>query len=354
MNHTPRSPIRALARRGLLPVLLLAPLVAFALLFFGLSYLVTPEPDIDVEPGIGLARVDGREVVLVPYGRSGARGMFQLMTRDMFQARVAALDVATGEVLWDTQVSDELIWHATVLAAGDKVAYVTTDAGLLVFDTHTGEITARGPDIAGLGSAYVAAPSAYGYDAANHRVMAMTATGAVLAIPLDNPVAAPVDPATATTWAAELTVDGHTKSKPQATATKATIDTGRLELRDRGAPGKVLVRVGADGEVTPVGDTVYFDAALVTDGAARAVGSGHVLVRHDRSVNDNATVLTAVALDNGTTTSTLPIGSSPDSAATGPDGTVAITTDHQVAVLTADGHLTALTVGATDFFGSSS
>ncbi|PPK67218.1 PA2928 family protein [Actinokineospora auranticolor] len=365
MYHTPQPSTFARARRRLrLPLVLGTPIVAFGALFFGVSYAASPEPDVDIEPGIALATVDGREVVLVPYGRHGARGMFQLMTKDMFQARVAATDAATGEVLWDKQVSDALIWDATVLATGDKYAYLTTDTGLLVFDVHTGDIVAKGDGVEGLGSAFIAAPSAYGYDAENRRVMAMTAAGAVVAIPLDNPVAAPVDPATADAWTTRLAANGRGRSTPRISASEAALGGGvTVEARERpnGAPGKVLVRVGEDGTETPVGNTVFFDGSLVvgpapSDGTAPAVGagSGYVLVRHDRSVNDGGTALSAVSLDSGAVTSTLPLGSNPTAVDTGADGTVVVSTGDSLAVLTTGGKLTELTVGATDFFGSPS
>src|SRR6187551_2051107 len=79
---------RPARRRRKGPILLLLPFLLFGALFFGFSYLVTPEPDVEVKPGVGFAAVNGRQAVLVPYERHGARGMFQLMVRDMFQVRL--------------------------------------------------------------------------------------------------------------------------------------------------------------------------------------------------------------------------------------------------------------------------
>ena len=99
------------------PLLLpLLPLVLFAALFFGGSYALSPEPEVEMQAGFAFAEVDGRDVVLAPYSRHGVRGMFQMMTQDLFQVRLAATDPASGEVLWDTQLSDGLAWEASVLA----------------------------------------------------------------------------------------------------------------------------------------------------------------------------------------------------------------------------------------------
>jgi hypothetical protein len=333
------------ARRRL-PVLLLGPLLLFGLLFFGLSYLASPEPDIEVQPGIGFAAVDGHDVVLVPYARHGARGMFQLMVRDMFQVRLAATDLATGEVVWDTQLSDQLIWEASVLAAGERYAYLATDSGLAVVDLRSGSVIADGNRVSGLGDKFIAGRSAYGYDPDSRSVMAMNADGAIFAIGLDSANAIPAEPQTAAKWAALLTTDRIT-SPSSATASKASLTTGeRVELRDR-AVGSALVRVGPKGE-TPVGDLVFQRAALVVDGTT----AKHVLVKHSRTVNDTDTVLSAVSLETGAVTGSLHIESSPDRAVTASDGTTAVVTRGEVAAVTAEGRITALTVGATNFFGN--
>ncbi|PRY37839.1 PA2928 family protein [Umezawaea tangerina] len=357
--YTPVAPYEAPRRvRRRFPRFLgvLVPLVFFAFMFFGFSYLASPEPDVHVQPGIAATSVDGHDVVLVPYERHGARGMFQLMAKDMFQVRLAAADPATGAVLWDTQLSDELIWNASVLAAGAKYAYLATDSGLVVVDLHGGAIVAQGDKVTGLGGQFVAAPSAYGYDAASHRVVAMNADGAVLAIPLDDLVAAPADQATAAAWAGALSTRTSLPTTPSTAAKAALGSDGRIELRERpGAPGGVLVRVAADGTETPAGVTVFHGAAIVLDGGnAAGSASGHVLVRHKRSVNDTGTALSAVSLATGVVTGSLDVTSAPDRAVTLPGGSTAVAAGDQVVALGADGRVTALHIGATDFFGSPS
>ncbi|GAB3903459.1 hypothetical protein GCM10029964_095430 [Kibdelosporangium lantanae] len=342
-----RDPIpRAPRRRRRLPVLALVPLMIFGFAFFGLSYLVTPEPDIEVQTGVGFATVDGRELVLVPYARHGARGMFQLMVRDMFQVRLAAADLATGDVVWDTQLSDRLVWEASVLATGQRYAYLATDSGLVVVDLRSGSEVAAKNDVAGLGDRYIAGRAAYGYDVDSHSVVAMNADGAILTIALDSTTAIPAEPQTAARWTGVLATDRF-PDVSGATAAKVALATGeKVELRDR-AVGKSLVRV-AGGQETPVGDTVFQRAALVVDGTT----SEHVVVQHNRTVNSTDMVLSVVALRTGAITGVLPIKSSPNRAVTAPDGTTAVVTHDEVATVTATGRITALNVGTTNFFGN--
>ncbi|HEX6347378.1 PA2928 family protein [Umezawaea sp.] len=337
------------------PVLLLLPLLFFGFMFFGFSYLVSPEPDVEIKPGVGFAAVNGRQAVLVPYERHGARGMFQLMVRDLFQVRLAATDPATGDVLWDVQLSDELVWDARVLAAGERYAYVATGSGLVIVDLHDGALVARGSDVQGLGGSYVAAPSAYGYDPDDRRVLAMTATGAVLALPLDEVVATPTDQATTAVWLATLSARPTTTP---ATSNRAALGAGdRVELRPRpaGGPGGVLVRVGADGTETRVGDTPFHGASIVLDGATAAGSvSGHVLVKHNRTVNDTGTEISAVSLTTGAVTGSLAVDSSPQRAVTREDGTAVIAAGGVLVTSGPDGRVTAVPVGATDFLGNPS
>jgi hypothetical protein len=341
MNH----PIRKARRR--LPVLLMIPLLIFGFLFFGVSYLVSPEPDIEVQTGIGFAATDGHEVALVPYARHGARGMFQLMAQDLFQVRLAATDLATGEVIWDTQLSDQLIWEASVLAAGRRYAYLATDSGLVVLDLRSGSQVAAGDSVTGLGDKYIAGRSAYGYDVDSRSVMAMNADGAIFTIVLDSLTAVSAEPQTATKWAGVLTTDRFA-DHPSATATKVSLATGeRAELRER-TVGSALVRISANGQETPVSDIVFQKAALVVGGTT----AKHVLVQHSRTVNDTDTLLSVVSLETGAITGALHVKSSPDRAVSAPNGTTAVVTRSEVATVTADGRITALSVGATNFFGN--
>jgi outer membrane protein assembly factor BamB len=341
--------------RRVLPLLLL-PLVLFALLFFGGSYAVSPEPDVEMQDGFAFAEVDGRDVVLAPYSRHGVRGMFQMMTQDLFQVRLAATDPATGEVLWDTQLSDELLWEASVLAAGQRNAYLATDSGLVVVRLADGSVLAEGAGVQGLGDAFATARTAYAYDPENRRVMAMDVTGRVSAIGLDEVVATPVDAQTAAAWSDRLSVQRGPGAPTTATGVEAALNAGgeRIALRQGpgGTPGSVLVRVTADGREIPVGVTTFHGARLVVDGVtAVAAATGHVLVEHQRSVNDTGVALSLVSLATGQVTATLTVDTRVERALVGPDGITALTAGELFAAARGDGRVVPLDVGAADFFG---
>jgi hypothetical protein len=74
--------------------------VVVAVAAFGISYGAMSEPEITVLPGITYA--DG--AFQVPYERDGNRGLFQLLTQDGEQVRMASVDAVTGEVRSDTRL----------------------------------------------------------------------------------------------------------------------------------------------------------------------------------------------------------------------------------------------------------
>ena len=342
--------------RRVLPMVLLPP-VLLALLVFGGSYAVAPEPDVEMQAGFAFAEVDGRDVVLAPYARHGVRGAFQLMTQDLFQVRLAATDPATGEVLWDTQLSDRLRWEASVLAAGRRHAYLATDSGLVVVGLADGSVVAEGAGVQGLGDAFATVRTAYAYDPDHRRVMAMDTAGRVLAIGLDEVVATPVDAQTAAAWSGRLSVQRGPGAPTAATGVEATLNAGseRIALRQApgGAPGSVLVRVTADGREVPVGATAFHGARLVVDGVtAVAAATGHVLVEHQRSVEDTGFALSLVSLATGQVTATLAVDARVDRALVGPDGITALTAGEVFAAARGDGRVVPLEVGLADFFGS--
>lgn len=327
----------------------------FALLFFGGSYLLSPEPDIEVQPGFAFTEVDGRGLLLVPYERHGSRGMFQLMLRDMFQVRLAAVDPASGEVRWDAQLSDELIWEASVLAAGERYAYLATDSGLMIVDLADGSVAAQGEEVPGLGTGFVAARAAYAHDPDNHRILALTTAGAVKAIELDQTSAAAVDAETASAWGDRLSAQSTPTSSSGATATEAELHGEQVVLEDIGIGdlGSVLFRGPENGRKLQLSQTAFPGARLVVaDGTAAGADSGHVLVQHRRSVNDTGYTLSLVSLDTGLVTGSLPVGSAVERAVTGPDGTTALAARDEFVLARGDGSLIPLDIGESDFFGS--
>jgi hypothetical protein len=284
--------------------------------------------------------------------------MFQTIAQDLFQGRFAAVDPATGEVLWDTQFSDRLTWDAAVLTSGRRYTYLTTDAGLAVVSLADGEAVGEGAGVDGLGERFLTSRAAYAYDPAAHRVMALTMSGEVLAIPLDQATATPVDAPTSATWARRLSIEQRPGSPARTTADEALLAGGeRVALRDLpfDGLGRELVRVPANGGLVPVGGTAFHDARLVVVGGVAAGGAGgRVLVVHQRSVNDTGRALSLVSLVNGQILGTLGITYDVGQAVTARDGTTVVTTSDVLAVARPNGTITRVDVGATDFFGSPS
>ena len=332
-----------------MPLLLF--LTLFAGVFFGGSYAQASDPDVRIRPGMAFASPDGRPVVLVPYERHGVRGMFQLLTQDMFQTRLAAVDPASGSVLWDTQLSDELIWDVSVLATGSEYAYLATDSGLVVVGLADGTVVAEGAGVRGLGEKYLAAASAYGYDPAARRVLALNAAGEVLTIGVDRLAAVRADAQTAAAWSARLSLDGTTTT-PQATSQEATAGGERFALRDLpfGTPGTMLVRLGADGRESPVGGLAFVGGELVVDGTTAVGGPGLVMVEHHRSANDGGAALSLVPVATGQPTATVDLAAQVERALPGPDGLVAIAARSDFVVARGD-ELIHVTVGESGLFG---
>jgi hypothetical protein len=344
--YAPGPPVvhATVRRRRSLTVMLLLPFLVFGLAFFGGSYAIAPEPDIEVLPGFAFVAAGGRDVLLVPYERRGPRGMFQTMTQDEFQVRLAALDPATGESLWDTQMPAA----CSVLAGGRQYAYLATDSGLVIVAMADGAVVAEGAD------GFLAARSAYAYDPEGRQVLAMNTRGDVLAIPLDQTKATPVDAPTAAAWSGRLSTEPA--GPPETTAQEAlTPDGERIVLRELpfAGLGKELVRVTADGRPIAVGGTAFQGAGLVVASGAALGASGQVLVQHLRSINDTGLALSMVLLDNNQVTTTLPVDHAVIHAVLGQDGTAAVATGPDL-VLVRDGQLTRVALGATNFFGSPS
>lgn len=362
-------------RHGFWPRLLI-PVAVVAFMIFGVSYLATPEPDVTLQPGAGFATVSGKEIALQPYQRSGARGMFQMITQDMFQVRLAATELETGRVLWDVQLSDELIWQAKVLASGTWNTYVATDGGLVIMDLASGQVLARDHDILGLARP-VTSRSAYGYDASIRAVVAMDADGGLHAIALDTITAIPEPPAVARAWNGKLSAGRSTNTAGGSTATEGVLpggDTVQLRPRDN-APGMSLVR-RAGNSSTPISQAVFHEAQILLTpppGAAQPEGfpagdrptgaaggaAGLVAVQHNRDINSRFRALSVVSLENGQVIATLPIGADPARALTSPGNRTVIhvrTADEHtgegLVVIGLDGRATWAEVGRTDYFGN--
>ena len=344
----PRLTLPPKPRGRVVPILFLLALITGGL--FGGSYAFSSEPDVRLLPGIAFAQVDGLDAVLVPYERHGTRGLYQLIAQDTAQARLAAVEATSGTILWDARLSDQLVRDASVLAAGQRLAYLATGSGLMIVDLADGSVVAEG-----LG--FASASRAFAFDAAGQRVLGLTAAGAVQAVGLDQTEATPVDAATAAAWAGRLSTEPGSAAPTIATGTEAAVagSAERVALQDLpfGMPGSLLVRVTVDGLPIPVGGVAFVGGQLVIEGGA-AVGTttGHVLIEHRDTVEDRSTTLSVVTLDSGRIAGSVTVESPVDRALVGPNGMTAVVARDVLAVAHADGDVVSVDVGATNFFGT--
>jgi len=368
------------------------PLLGFALLFFGGSYLVSPEPDIEIEPGFAVGQVDGRDVVFVPYERSGSRGMFQLMVHDMFQTRIAAVDLATGDTVWDTQISGNMVWEGRVLAVGARYVYLATQEGLTILESAGGAIAAEPDQITGLTDGYVAEAGAYGFDVDAQAVVVMDRDGVFHLIELDSLTATPADATITDRWTGRLSgTGGHwsVSGKTAAYGFNGPQELLSLNPARPGALGSVLTRVSINGETTQIGDGVFYDGQLVIDqtelvdgqlvaepvsrgweghedyyseiqNTATAAGAsvGFVLIEHVRGAGDSTKILSTVSLESGAVIDSIEMQSSAGRSVGLESGQVILpvpTPDswepQALALIDQHGAITLAEVGAVGFFG---
>ena len=233
------------------------------------EHLTAPDPDITVQSGIGFASRDGAELALVPYDRTGSGGLIASASNDMFQVRLAAVDLATGDAAWDVQLTDELGWNAAVVAAGERYAYLSSDDGLMILSVDDGEIVTEAGDIPGLEGAQAVSGAAYAYDPTVAAVVALDVNGGIHTIPLDTLEAVPADDATAATWSGLLSAEGTIPDIGGMTTTEALLADGESSLRVEptadGSLGGGLVLEDADGGGRALGNRVFYEAAIVLD-----------------------------------------------------------------------------------------
>ncbi|SOD63365.1 hypothetical protein SAMN06297387_11097 [Streptomyces zhaozhouensis] len=279
----PNWPTRG--RRGPRWGLLVLPTVVLPLgigaLVIGGVLAAHPDPDISVQPGLGLAVTPARQLALVPYERDGEAGVLGPFGGDLWQKRLVAVDLATGERVWDVRLSSELIWQARVLVAGDTHAYLATDDGLMIVDLTDGSVAVAPDEIPGIGADHIASGAAYGYDSARGAVVAMDVRGAYHTIPVGELAAAPADESTSAAWAGRLT-DGPMSVESQAlTAEDASAgEAGHLTLEPTtdAAPSGALLLDGPDGGRELGGRVFREPEILLADGThvatAAPVGVG--------------------------------------------------------------------------------
>lgn len=122
-------------------------LLFFCSMFFGVSWLMfAPVQGVEAAPRPAVTQHDGRDVAIVAYERRGPRGMWQLMTGDFGSTRVAALDIATGDLLWDVGIGDSVTYEPRIVAADGAHVYVAASDGRWVLSLDGGRIVTEPAD----------------------------------------------------------------------------------------------------------------------------------------------------------------------------------------------------------------
>ncbi|GAA2786076.1 PA2928 family protein [Crossiella cryophila] len=364
-------------RNGGIFVLVLFSFIGF--MVFGMSYFASPYVSADAQKGVGYATVAEKEIALVPYRRSGSRGLFQMITQDTFQVRLFAVELDTGRRLWDTQLSSMPPgWQAKVITAGARNAYVATDGGLVILDLATGDILARDGDIQGLPNP-VTSSAAYGYDASSTSIVAMSADGGLRTIPLDTVVAAPAPPELARTWRSKLSPQRPGTESTSGASSSHGVLAGRekVELIPReDVPGLRLVRRTGNSGGTPIGETVFHEGRLLLtpppgevegkgfpDSSSSAAGTpaGLVVVQHLRDLNSRNYAVSVVSVQTGQVVATHPIGPGMNRVLTSPGKRTLLFADGEdsmlgdgLATIGLDGRINWFYLGTIDFFGNPS
>ncbi|RMI27588.1 PA2928 family protein [Streptomyces triticirhizae] len=282
----PRWP-EARRRRGLGAFVFLGVPLGITAVVLGGIVAQHQEPTITLQPGMGLAVTPARQLALVPYERSGEAGLLGAFTGDPWQTRLAAVDLNSGERAWDVRLSGELLWEATVLAAGDTHAYLTTDDGLMVVALADGSVAVRPDEVPGLGRDHIASPAAYGYDSVRDAVVTMDVQGDYHTIPVGELAASPADRETAAAWAGRLREGPLTHDEAAATAETASAgEAGSLALRptEGGAPSATLVLTDPEGRERELGGGPLREPEILLAGGTRVATAEPVLVEVDTSL----------------------------------------------------------------------
>lgn len=393
---TPEHPLyprrRPTRGSGMFTVTLLLALGIGAASIIG-EHLTAPEPDVVLGTGIAFS-ADG--LVLVPYDRNGPGGLAEA-TAGMFAARLAAVDLASGETQWDVRLADELAWDAAVVAAGVEYAYVATEEGLQIRDLDDGSLVTAGGAVPGLESAGPGT-AAYGFEPAAGAVVALDVDGGLHTIDLDGLEAAPAGEAVTEAWTGRLSAEGTLPEIGGMTSTEASVGedrTLRVEPTAEDSLGGVLVIEGhgieGRGGRRVLGTRAYYGAGIVLDHAAAAVPgeidvdglvqeiledpaaavdlalpdnaaagatTGHALVEHRPDPGAEGFALTVIDLETGRATASVATADHLGRSLTGPGGhTVVLTTAadgawlSELVIVAPDGSIDRVDFGDLDLLG---
>ncbi|PVE94743.1 MULTISPECIES: PA2928 family protein [unclassified Microbacterium] len=360
-----------------------------------------PTRDVEILPGSAVLSIDEQDVAVVVYADSSRPGLFE----SIFQTRATAIRLSDGEALWDQRLNEELASEAVALAGDSSRVYIGTDEGLVILDAATGAIEAQGTGISGLGADAVLSASAYGYDAEANAVVALTASGGFVQIPVGALDAQPADAAVASRWQGTLSASAFldtsaltrfvdTAIAPDGTTfaiepLSAAVDRDALVItssdeqlvrRTELVDAEILPETGAEPRPGVMLDTGQFlegdftgvdpdDIEALLEAASRltgesipapaASGTGFVLVQHRESVNADKRLLSSVDIATGQLVDTVEMGADAVRAITGPSGTTAVLAaapdswyPNTLFVLQEDGTLRQVAVGVVPWWVS--
>lgn len=353
-------------------------LLFFCTLFFGLSWLVSPDPGVSANEAVAVTAHDGRTVVVVAYGRDGPKGMFQLIFQPMFQTRLAAIDADTGERIWDVRLDEKLSNDVRVLGAGGGLVYLATDQGLRIRSLADGSGVAEPDAIEGLGDGYVAETGSYDVDPDRELIVAIDQSGGLWQIPFGESAAVPADRATDAVWRPVLADDFRFGLSLLDTANEAELGGGTVisaEPIRAGAQEMRLQREGPSGS-EPVGDTTFLEPRFVLD-ASRSLAdvdpvsgapvklaadreAGQLIVVSSADANSRGYRVDTVDLDSGEVrgTADIEVGYDVGGGYAG-EGVTAIVVERAdgsydsdtVLVVSPDGGIRTVAIGESNFFG---
>lgn len=353
---------------------LISYLLFFSAMFFGLSWLVfAPVQGVEPAQRAAVTQHEGRDVAIVAYDRMGPRGMFQLLTGGFESTRVAALDIETGDLMWDVAIDD--VYDSRIVGAGQEYAYVATNEGLWVLSLDGGATVAKPGEIAGFDSA-MAEAWAYDMDAERGLIVAIDEAGELWSIPLDTVAAEPANDGTVAEWEPILAESFRWAEDPDATADETFTRDGAVVSVDDG-----LERFVPDQGREPFSDLVFTEPEIIVDSmshevrtrlgevytydaqAYTAVGDGYIVVAEEDWYAEEY-ALTTVDLDSGKVISSLELNQEVQGGTTGASGASVVVGDDTifqfswindvgatVVLISPDGTMREAHIGRTGFFG---
>ncbi|MGO1850032.1 MAG: hypothetical protein ACTH0V_18105 [Microbacteriaceae bacterium] len=293
-------------------------LVAF---FGGIWILAFPVQYSEISRVAAITEIDGEEVAIISYNRVGPRGLLQ-MAFGMETQRVTAVDLGSGNHLWDVETSPAAFTEESVLGVDGGFVYVTSPEGihaLRLDDGSSDEQRQPSEEIANAWSVDDASPSG-------------------------------------------------TENTASSGEGSVFVEDGILSVGDEDGPHTELGRVGADDidtKTTIVVDPIVHrnsDLTVYDDGYGRelpdAVGAGYIVIQQQtyRSWGVYDYRISTVSLTTGRTIDEIQVPEAASGGMTAASGSSIVmleapmlsTTD--LIMITPGGELSQSTIGRSGFF----